>query len=75
MDIWIIVSAVFGILATVFGAKFVSLQNALKEIADIPSTVAKALEDKNISKEELKDILTEIEEAFAAIKDIFKAQQ
>ena len=71
MDIWTVISGILGLGLVFMGSKLIVVKDALKELADIPATIAKALEDKNITKEELKNILMEIEQAFEAIKDIF----
>ena len=75
MDMWTIISGALGLGLVFMGSKLIVLKDALKELSDIPIAVKNALDDKNITKEELKNILAEVEEAFEAIKDIFNKKK
>jgi hypothetical protein len=71
MDIWVVVSGIFGIISVLFGGKLVKIRKAIKEISDVPISINIALADSDISKDELKKIVKESKEAIESIKALF----
>jgi len=53
-------------------SRFSKVLNAVKELADVLTTVVASFDDKEITKEEIKNIKREGIEALSALKAIFK---
>ena len=68
MDWLGIVAGGLGILAVVLGTKLTRVKIILSEFSDIPETIALALDDNKVTKDELKAILKECGELIEAIK-------
>jgi len=66
------VPILIGTVATMFWGKISKVLKALKELGDVISVVVSALEDKELSKEEIAKIKVETKEAVAAFKAILK---
>lgn len=64
--------AVVGVALTMFWVKISKVLIALKEFGDVITVIVAALEDKELTKEEIAAIKKEIGEALAAFKGIFK---
>lgn len=64
--------AAAGVVVTLFWFRISKVLIALKEFSDVLTVIVSALEDKELSKEEVAAIKKEIGEAIAAFKGIFK---
>lgn len=71
MDIWGIVSIVLGGVGVLLGGKLLKIRTAIKEIADVPTTINAVLSDNKITADELKRVLKECREAITSIKNLF----
>ena len=69
----IVLSAVPVVLGIAFiWAKVDKVLKAMKELGDVLTVIPKALDDKSVSADELKQIKIELAEALAAFKAILK---
>lgn len=71
MDLFNIISVVIGLVIGSFGAAgvFVGKVGAItKELGELFTVITNALEDKNLTKEELKSILEEAKDVLEAFK-------
>lgn len=64
--------AIIGVVLTMFWFRISKVLIALKEFSDVITVIVAALEDKELTKEEIVSIKKEIGEALAAFKGIFK---
>jgi len=69
-DWWIIGTAIAGVVAIIFGAKWSQAVKVLREIGDAMTKTADALEDKNITKQEALDLLKEWMDVVSAVRKL-----
>ncbi len=70
IDISIIISLVLLVLSLVLGGKWLSAKKFLKEVAEALTVTSKAIEDDQITRKELKDLIKEWNEVIEAAKSI-----
>jgi len=68
MELWQILTLVFGILSLVLGTFWVQAKNIIAELAILFNIIAEALKDDTLTKEELELILTQIKKILASFK-------
>lgn len=70
MEIWQILTIVFGLLAGFFGFYWSKTKTAIKEIGILFNIVSEALSDDSLTKEELTIIVSQVQK----ILEIFKSK-
>lgn len=71
MDYQVIALAVLGIVALIFGVKWVQVARLLKEIGEVCFTTSEAMYDNKITKDEARKILKELADVVLAGKMVF----
>ncbi len=69
-----IVSGVLGVIAVIFGVKWGQVKKLIKELMEVVGAISTALEDDDISKEEVKNIAKESGDVIAAAAKLFKGK-
>jgi thiamine monophosphate synthase len=74
MDWLAMLSAVLGIVAIIFGVKLAQVKALIKEMAEALAVLSAAVEDNDITRKELEQILSEFKDVvLAALKLVGKA--
>jgi hypothetical protein len=68
MEIWQILTIVFGILAAFFGVYWVKAKNIITEVSILFGLISEALKDDTLTKEELELIVAQIKKIIGSFK-------
>lgn len=68
MEIWQILTIVFGILATFFGIYWIKAKTVIAEVAMLFQIISEALKDDTLTKEELELIVEQIKKVIGSFK-------
>jgi len=68
MEIWQILTIIFGILAAFFGVYWVKAKTIISEIGILFGIISEALKDDTLTKEELELIVAQIQKVIGSFK-------
>ncbi len=68
MEIWQILTIVFGILATFFGVYWLKAKHIITEVSILFGLISEALKDDTLTKEELELIVAQIKKIIGSFK-------
>lgn len=68
MEIWQILTIIFGILAAFFGVYWVKAKTIITEVALLFGIISEALKDDTLTKEELELIVAQIQKVIGSFK-------
>jgi len=68
MELWQILTLVFGVLSLVFGTFWLQAKNVISELAILFNIISEALKDDTLTKEELELIVAQIQKIINSFK-------